>query len=515
MRKKKQKIDHKLLIEKFAPKEQVHEEDSEPWMPSLSVTQRKIFDDPSKYILAYGERGSGKTYSLGGHKLVRHLYENFNALAIIIVGVRSQATLGGVWHKLEVEILPEWVSGIGLVHTDVRQDTQKNLYLDVQNRFGGYSRVVLISVPYGAFIKDRVKGFEPSLVFVDELTNLDTADYFNAVVQQLGRRQGIHGPQQYLAACNPDGPSHWVYKRFFEEPWREIDGEKVWNNDYSTYHVPIKENEHNLPPGYYDRIMEAVKTDPVEEARMVRGEWVDRPAGDAIFGPYYNNSLHAVGDSRSGILPNKEYPIIIGWDPGSVNNAVIFMQSLPGSDRTIWTVFDEFVTINKKLPYTTIIPLVMRKMAYWNKKCDHKFSFIHVSDNSAFNQFRAKTGSYDVKDIEEISRSKSDTFNLSPIRMRACPKFPGSVESRVRLTIGKLQNEQFMVSSQCVSIIKMFKNLVSEKQGKTYNPNVAYKPKRSVYVHAFDAMSYVFLYYDASFVQPSAYVKTEIMDIGA
>ena len=61
----------------------------------------------------------------------------------------------------------------------------------------------------------------------------------------------------------------------------------------------------------------------------------------------------------------------------------------------------------------------------------------------------------------------------------------------------------------------MFKNLVSEKQGKTYNPNVAYKPKRSVYVHAFDAMSYVFLYYDASFVQPSAYVKTEIMDIGA
>jgi hypothetical protein len=34
---------------------------------------------------------------------------------------------------------------------------------------------------------------------------------------------------------------------------------KVWNDDYSTYHVPIKENEHNLPPGYYDRIMEAVK----------------------------------------------------------------------------------------------------------------------------------------------------------------------------------------------------------------------------------------------------------------
>jgi hypothetical protein len=513
---KKQKIDHKLLIDKFAPKEDAREErDAIPWIPSLSVTQRKIFDDPSKYILAYGERGSGKTFSLGGHKLVRHLYENFNALAIIIVGVRSQATLGGVWHKLQVEILPEWVDGIGLVHTDERQDTQKNLYLDVENRFGGYSRVVLISVPYGAFIKDRVKGFEPSLVFVDELTNLDTADYFNSVVQQLGRRQGIHGPQQYLAACNPDGPSHWVYKRFFEEPWRDVDGEKVWNDDYSTYHVPIKENEQNLPPGYYDRIMEAVKTDPVEEARMVRGEWVDRPAGDAIFGPYYNKSLHEVGDAKTGILPNTEFPILIGWDPGSVNNAVIFMQALPGSDRTIWTVFDEFVTINKKLPYTTIIPLVMRKMSYWNRKCEHKFTFQHVSDNSAFNQFRAKTGSYDVKDIEEIYKSKAETFELPTFRMKACPKFQGSVESRVRLTIGKLQTDQFMVSSQCTAIIKMFKNLVSEKQGKSYDPNISFKPKRSIYVHPFDAMSYVFLYYDASFSNPTTNVKTEIMDIGA
>ena len=47
------------------------------------------------------------------------------------------------------------------------------------------------------------------------LTNLDTDDYFNAVVQQLGRRPGIDSPMQYTAACNPDGPSHWVYKRFF------------------------------------------------------------------------------------------------------------------------------------------------------------------------------------------------------------------------------------------------------------------------------------------------------------
>ena len=514
MPKKKTKIDHKILIEKFAPEASSPEVEgeSEPWLPSLTKTQRLIFDDPSNYILAYGERGSGKTYSLGGHKLVRHCYENFNALALIIVGVRSQATMGGVWHKLQVEILPEWVDGINLVHTDEKQDTQKNLFIDITNRFGGSSRVCLISVPYGSFIKDRIKGFEPSLIFVDELTNLDTDDYFNAVVQQLGRRQGIHGPQQYLAACNPDGPSHWVYKRFFEDPYNK-DG--VWNTDYAVYHVKIEDNIDNLPAGYYDRIQEAVKSDPIEEARMVRGEWIDRPAGNAIFGPYFNKSLHVRGDAKTGIVPNVNYPIIVGWDPGSVNNACIFMQALPGADRTIWTVFDELVTINKKLPYTTLVPLLMRKMAYWNRKCDHDFTFNHVSDNSAFNQFRAKTGSYDVKDIEEISRSKAETFKLRPIKMRAAPKFNGSVESRVRLTIAKLQSEQFLVSAQCTSICKMFQNLISEKQGKTYDPNISYKPKRSVYVHPFDAMSYVFLHYDSMSLGPTPEVKTEIMDIGA
>ena len=511
------KLNHKELVERFAEavSSENKEEGNNTWSPSLSPTQQKIFDDPAKYILAFGERGSGKTFCLGGHKIVRHLYENFNALAIIIVGVRSQATLGGVWHKLQVEILPEWVEGIGLNHTSERQDTQKNLYMDVENRFGGWSRVVLISIPYGAFIKDRIKGFEPSIIFVDELTNLDTEDYFNAVVQQLGRRQGIHGPQQYLAACNPDGPSHWVYKRFFQEPWKEVDGEKVWNKDYSKYHVPIKENEHNLPPGYYDRIMEAVKTDPIEEARMVRGEWIDRPAGDAIFGPYFNKSLHVLGDSREGILPHVDYPIICGWDPGSVNNAIIFMQCLPGEDKMLWTVFDEFVTIDEKLPYTTLIPLVMRKMAYWNRKMDHKFRYVHISDNSAFNQFRARTGSYDYRDIEKISQDKADTFGLDPIRMKAAPKFSGSVETRVRLTIAILQDEGIVVSAQCTKILKMFQNLISEKPGKHYDPNIAFKPKRSVYIHPFDAMTYPIIFYNSTPAIATGHTNSQIINLGS
>jgi len=488
------------------------EVDAEPWIPGLSGTQRVIFDSPAKYILAYGERASGKTFVLGGHKLVRHCYEGFNALALIIVGIKSQATQGGVWHKLITEILPEWKEGLGLDYTDQKLDLQKQPYIDVSNRYGGWSRISLMSAPFGNILIDRIKGYEPSYVFIDELTNLDSPAYFEAVVQQLGRRQGIEGVQQYTAACNPSGPSHWVYKRFLESPYNEA-GE--WNDDYATIHVKIQENIANLPDGYYDRVMEAVSNDPIEAKRMLDGEWIDRPAGDAIFGPYFSKPLHVVGGVRTGIVPSPDFPIILGWDPGAVNNAIIFLQCLVGAEKSLWTVFDEFVSVNKKLPYTTIIPLLYRKMKSWERKLGKSLRWIHVSDNSAFNQYRAKTGSYDVKDIEEISREKCGHFDLDPIRMRAAPKFSGSVEGRVRLMIAKLTSEEIVVSAQCTDVIKMMTNLISEKQkeGK-YDPNLALKPKRSIYVHTFDALTYPLMHYDIGPGIPTPHVeKSEIVEI--
>lgn len=514
MPKKLKKIDPGAFLGAFEEDQGEDQGELEPWSPSLSGSQQELFESTSKYILAYGERASGKTFVLGGHKLVRHAYENFNALCLVVVGVKSQATQGGVWHKLQTEILPEWKEGLGIEHTDEKMDLQKAPYIDIQNRYGGWSRISLMSAPFGNILTDRIKGFEPSYVFVDELTNLESPAYFNAIVQQIGRRQGIEGCQQYCAACNPAGPSHWVYKRFFESPLNE---EGEYNKDYHVVHVKIAENVANLPEGYYERVMEAVSNDHVEAQRMIEGKWVDRPAGDSIFKAYYNKNLHVIGDKKKGIVPNPDFPVIIGYDPGSVNNACIFMQNLVGKEKSIWTVFDELVTINKKIPYTTLIPLIYRKMKYWNEHVDKKLKYVHISDNSAFNQYRAKTGSYDVRDFEEISKSKCDTFGCEPIRMKAAPKFAGSVEGRVRLMIAKLTSEEIMFSAQCTESIKSIRNIASERQrdGK-YDPNLGLKPKRSVYIHAFDAMTYPIMFFDVKTSTAQATVSTSsIIEINA
>jgi len=118
------KLDKDLLAERLGQAvNQEKKEDTPPWTPSLTPTQQEMFDSSALYILAYGERGTGKTYILGGHKLVRHLWENFNALAVLIVGIRSQATMGGVWHKLQTEIMPLWEEGIGMNVSGERQDS--------------------------------------------------------------------------------------------------------------------------------------------------------------------------------------------------------------------------------------------------------------------------------------------------------------------------------------------------------------------------------------------------------
>jgi hypothetical protein len=105
---------------------------------------------------------------------------------------------------------------------------------------------------------------------------------------------------------------------------------------------------------------------------------------------------------------------------------------------------------------------------------------------------------------------------LEPIRLKAAPKFSGSVEARVRLLVAKLQNEEFILSGSCAHLKKMFFNLVSERSNRTYDPNIGFKPRRSIYVHAHDALTYPIIYYDAG---PGAISqigsKTEIIEINA
>lgn len=485
------------------------------WQPLLTPKQQEAFDSTARYILCDGEKGSGKTIGLL-HKLVRHCYENENALGLILVRIKSMATKGGAWDKLNGHILPRWRDGnrdekgamldegLGLEYSDVKFDSQHNEYIWVENRHGGWSMIVLVSAPHANQLRDRMRGYEPSIAFVDELTSCDSIEYLRAVAIQVGRREGIEGPQQYMAACNPEGPSHWVHKVWMEEAFDPVTGE--WDPDYHRIHVPIADNAKNLPAGYIENLQKLYRNDPVEAARMLRGEWVDRQSGQALFADIFVGVLHIkpAPASMDRILPNADYPIIVGMDPGAVNNAYIFMQWLLVDGAMRWMIFDEMVYIQRRIPYPTLVPAFLRRLQWWNKftfgeSSARRFKIVYSADNSAFNQFRpgGSGGSYDVMDIEKIANLPRDgqeplhkQLGLPRMKITPAPKFSGSVITRTRLVMDLLGGGCLLVSAGCPRTIDMFNKLESEPQkpNSPFDPDLAMTPKRSPHLHPYDAM---------------------------
>lgn len=495
------------------PRKRKKGEPEPEWSPDLEPTQQEIFDCRARYILAHGEKGSGKTIGIL-HKLVRHAYENDNALCIIVVRVKAMATKGGAWDKLTQHILPRWKGdpngktvqerGLGIEYTEVKFDTNHNEYLFIENRFGGWSMVVLISALHEHQLRERIRGFEPSFVFVDELTSTDGIEYLRAIGAQIGRREGIAGLQQYTAACNPEGPSHWVYKAWWEEPFDPVTG--LWDEDYAKFHVPIEENRKNLPDGYIEGLVKLYRSDPIEAARMLRGEWIDRQGEEAIFKDVFNIILHVMPPPPTAgrLMPSIKYPVIIGLDPGAANNAFMLMQHMPVEDRMKWVYFDEVVYTRRRLRYDVLFPVVLRRIALWNKLMSTKLRVAWNSDNSAFNQFRAAQGSYDVLEFEKIANGITEKqpiplykkLGIDRVKVTPAPKFQGSKQQRTRLFMDLLAQEQVLISAGCPKFIECINKIEPEKQkaNQPYDGDLALTPSRvGDYVHIFDAGTYPLL----------------------
>lgn len=512
------------------------------WRPRLNPVQTIVYDCTATYILSYGERGTGKSI-VGLHKLVRHCVNNRNALALVIVREVGQATEGGAWYKLFHEVLPQWKNGnfdrktgkrldrgCGIDYSTPRLDaSDKKSYIWIANKFGGWSMVKLISLFVGDMVEDKVKGKEASFIFVDEAQTMEGTDYFTKVIQQVGRRQDIDDVQQVLYACNPKGPSHWLYQTFFhhdtdedgnpiEFPIDEHTGHPINPADdsrltkWGVFHVPIIENKHNLPAEYWDNVLTACKSDPIEYARMVEGQWVDKPEGDAIFHEVWSDARHLRGDALKsrGIMPLKDYLFVLGWDPGAAHTSISMLQFVTTPRKLHWLLIDEICCVGKYMPYRVLVPKVIQRLLYWEHAArEHygeevKFRFMHVADLSAFNQYRAKEGSFDAQDIEDISRKYVADEKLDErfvISMRACPKGPHSVEARVRIATDLLYEGTLAVSAICPRHREMFMQLESEKGDRM-------KPRRSKHIHVFDSLTYPCLFFNSGAGRPATRLQT-------
>lgn len=501
------------------------------------------------------------------HKLVRHCYEAgdprrlepVTALALIIVRTYGAGDFG-VWYDLEQLVLPAWRDGnrqpawlytgppegdrrnpdnwkenphafelmdggIGLEYTATKHDVKtKASKIFIRNRFGSWSLVVMLSIPYAIQIIDRVKGPSPSFVYVEELTDTENQQYHSYPSAQLDRRRGTGiTPHQYVASCNPAGPSHWVYKLWFEQ--NQCDDEEKRNPEFAYHHLPFIDNIPFVGPKYLTRLSSAFKHDPIEVARLIDGVWQDRPAGQPIFAGDWATAVHvkpAPGTQAHrnglGLTPTFGFTILVGHDPGPVNYSVTFLQLITiAGQKLVAKVFDELNFVGKYMPYARVVNAVMRRMLFWAEYLNKlrppqlitsatqlpnsvtAIPFEHIADAAAFNQL-TNEGRFENVIIEDLSRNwheqqaalKTPNINLiTPIRMFPAPKGDDSVPARTQMVKHLLQTEALAVSARCTKLIEMFSLLESEDpRERKYDPNHAFRPKSGIYKHAFDSLTY-------------------------
>lgn len=161
----------------------------------------------------------------------------------------------------------------------------------------------------------KFRSLKLSMIIIEELTENDTKDwqFFNEVIGRLGRAKDKNNkniPENiFIAATNPDDPSHPAYKFFIEDSKRKKNyaykTDEDGNTNIHTYYSLTEQNPF-LPTWYSKSLRQ--KYDVKMVKRMLYGEWI-YISTDVIYYNYDPNK-HRVSDLKI----KKKLPIRLSFD---------------------------------------------------------------------------------------------------------------------------------------------------------------------------------------------------------
>lgn len=544
------------------------------WEPLLSPTQKAAFYDQSDVVGVCGEKFTGKSF-LNLHCIAAHCYTEHDALYTII-GNSHRALAEGVCHELMSYVLPTWRdgnrgapyywengvlvpnprdgelidNGIGLEFSPWRADpNNKDLYLKIKNKYGGWSRIRVIAIPYPEMVQARVTNLNASGVYLEEATRCLGKDYYMWPQLQLYRRRGIKGAQQFRFSCNPDDPDKdgndpkkWVWRWLYRESAvRKDEPGKDWPNDpempgvrrdpqTAFYYLHYKENMHNVSQKNRETLERTLRTNPIMRARLLECKWVAAPAGDALFKDHYVEAKHVVGnlELNEGATPVPGHPIVIGIDWGARNVGLVFKQIIESDegpyDITIGSI-SYYQEMHKTRELALAILDVMRYWTWWlweqnafdpeTAEKDHRGALLRpapswcwwfIAGDDATTNFNPTTGNIHARDLMDHMEA---VYEEDPMRylaitlpqIRGCPRPKDSVSKRVDIMTEGLMTEMVAVSAICEDVKGMLAHLPRDKDIPSH------PAKGNRWIHVFDAWSYPNYY--RRFVLPGGFFNVD------
>ena len=279
-------------------------------------------------VLFSGAVGSAKTL-LMAHLIVKHCLEN--PRTTVGIGRLTMPDLKDTLLYVILEHLGE--PGEIVDYTHNKQEGEIN--------FSNGTRLLSFSWHDSKWKKFRSYDF--SLFAIEELTENDGPEAYQAVLMRLGRSRRT-GPKLLLMATNPDDPDHWVYKDIVSKS-NKVEDIKLLQRDGSfiikkgiTKHVFYSLTKENI--FYYDFLERNL--DPLMALRMLGGQWVSL-AGKGIY--YTYNKANQVPSYKYQV--DKRHPIRIAWDfnigTGKPMSAIAFQWN-----RYAFHWFKEFVVYSAR-----------------------------------------------------------------------------------------------------------------------------------------------------------------------
>lgn len=141
--------------------------------------------------------------------------------------------------------------------------------------------------------EDKIKNVTLAGFFIDQVEELEGADYFALYETLLSRCSDPRGPQKALLVANPGPEDHWVYRRFVGNRTKEPQTRRV--------SVTLLDNAQNLGASYVKRMLRRKDTNPLFYRRYILGEW----------GAFGGKRFHCWDPQRHVAAP---FQIPSGWE---------------------------------------------------------------------------------------------------------------------------------------------------------------------------------------------------------
>ena len=256
------------------------------------IKQRYPFDIGPQYILLSGSVGSAKS-TLMAWLVIDHCTQYDGARAMI--GRKAMPDLKDTLFQKILEMLTNAF--------EEGKDYVVNL-TSTSIRFSNGSEIISRSWHDKKYTKFR--SLELSMIVIEELTENDNKEmqFMIEAIARLGRLP--HVPQNiFIAATNPDDPSHKAYEFFIKDSKRIDEVYAKKGNDKHVYYSRTESNPF-LPKWYIESLKE--KYDAKMIRRLLYGEWLYINT-DVIY-YNYDPEEHLVDELRL----SKRLPITLSFD---------------------------------------------------------------------------------------------------------------------------------------------------------------------------------------------------------